>query len=87
MLSDGPTAAEADAVSRHFNYLRQLCDTGIVILAGWTLNTDPSCFGIVIFNADSEDSARALMSGDPAVAKGVFSAELFPYGIALHHTG
>jgi uncharacterized protein YciI len=85
LLSSGPTEAEADAVGRHFNYLKQLCDAGVVILAGRTLNADPSGFGIVIFSADSEDSARELMNNDPAVSEGVFSAELFPYRIALQN--
>ena len=83
MLTEGPTEGEAALVSAHFNYLKALVEQGVVILAGRTLNTDPSSFGIIIFNADSDDSARALVDADPAVSGGVMRAELFPYRVAL----
>ena len=83
MLTDGPTPQEERRVGEHFRYLQERTSEGVVLLAGRTLNTDPSSFGIVIFRAESEDEARALMLRDPAVAAGVFRAELFPYGLAL----
>jgi uncharacterized protein YciI len=85
MLLDGPTPQEAATISEHFAYLKELTDRGVVMLAGRTLNTDASSFGIVIFNADSEGAARQLMNDDPAVEQGVMRAELFPYRIALLH--
>ena len=83
MLTDGPTPQEEETVSRHFDYLKAIADQGIVILAGRTLNTDESSFGIVIFRAESEEAARAIMNNDPAVQAGVMHARLFPYRIAL----
>jgi uncharacterized protein YciI len=83
MLTDGPTPHEHETVSRHFDYLKTLVERGIVILAGRTLNTDESSFGIVIFEAESEEEARAIMINDPAVQAGVMRAKLFPYRIAL----
>lgn len=83
MLSDGPTLEEEAIVSEHFAYLQGLTHEGTVILAGRTLNTDESSFGIVIFNAGSEQAARAVMMNDPAVRSGVMRAKLFPYRIAL----
>jgi uncharacterized protein YciI len=83
MLRDGPTPEEAERISQHFDYLKGLVDTGVVILAGRTLNIDPSSFGIVIFNAPSEAAARELMNDDPAVKYGVMRAELYPYRVAL----
>ncbi len=83
MLPDGPTEQEAATVSAHFNYLKTLVEQGVVILAGRTLNTDPTSFGIVIFNAASDEAARALVDADPAVSGGVMRAELFPYRVAL----
>ena len=83
MLAEGPTEREARIVGQHFEYLRRLVDEGIVVMAGRTLNTDESAFGIAIFVADSTEAAEALMRADPAVAQGVMSAELFPYRIAL----
>ena len=83
MLTEGSTPEEVELISQHFARLKLLMEQGVVILAGRTLNTDPSSFGIVIFNAESEEAARAIMEGDPAVRGGVMRAELFPYGVAL----
>jgi uncharacterized protein YciI len=83
MLTQGPTPEEATIVAQHFAYLKDLAEQGVVVLAGRTLNTDESTFGIVIFNANSEESARDIMNSDPAVKKGVMRAELYPYRIAV----
>ena len=77
------TPQEDRVVGEHFEYLRGLSDRGIVLLAGRTLNTDASAFGIVIFDVPSEAEAREVVERDPAVRAGVFEAELFPYRIAL----
>jgi len=53
------------------------------LLAGRTLNTGVSSFGIVILAAGSELEARRVMLGDPAVAQRVMRAELYPFRIAL----
>jgi uncharacterized protein YciI len=78
-----PTAEETDLVGQHFRYLKGLIRQAVVLLAGRTLNEDASTFGIVLLEAPSEAEAEAIMSQDPAVRGGVFSAELFPYHIAL----
>ncbi len=79
MLAEGPTAQEQTVIAEHLAYLTQLTEQGRVLLAGRTLNTDASAFGIVIFQADSECKARAIMQADPAVAQGVMQATLYPY--------
>ncbi|HXE90864.1 MAG TPA: YciI family protein [Terriglobales bacterium] len=83
LLTSGPTPEEQAIVLEHFNYLKDLAARGVVILAGRTLNTDESSFGIVIFRAENEEAARRIMNGDPAVARGVMKATLFPYRVAL----
>lgn len=83
MLTDGATPDEEQAISEHFEYLQKLVASGVVLLAGRTLNTDASSFGIVIFLADSEAQARQIMQQDPAVSRRVMHAELYPYRIAL----
>ena len=83
MLHDGATPAEERVIAAHFDYLQDLTTKGVVLHAGRTLNTDPSSFGIVIFEADSEEQARGIVNGDPAVKEEVFRAELYPYRIAL----
>ena len=77
------TPEEDVIVAEHFQYLQRLTEKGIVLLAGRTLNTDASSFGIVVFEAESEDAARELVRNDPAVRASVFRAELFPYRVAL----
>jgi uncharacterized protein YciI len=83
MLTSGPTEVESQIVSQHFEYLKRLCEEGIVILAGRTLNTDPSTFGIVIFKAQDEQEAQKVVDADPAVENGVMDAKLYPYRVAL----
>lgn len=83
MLVDGATPDEAALVSEHFAYLERLTAEGVVILAGRTLNTDATSFGIIIFNAADEQRAREVVDSDPAIKHGVMRAELFPYRVAL----
>jgi len=52
------TPDEDRIVGEHFRYLERLAQEGVVLLAGRTLNTDRSSFGLVIFEAESEGAAR-----------------------------
>ncbi len=87
MLTDGPTPEEAELVGQHFAYLEGLTQQGVVVLAGRTLTTNTSSFGIVIFRAASDEAARTIMAADPAVAGGVMRARLFPFRVALLNRG
>jgi len=82
MLTDGPTGREADIVDRHFAYLEALVAEGKALMAGRTLTAGESTFGIALLTVPGESEARALMAGDPAVAEGVMTAELFPFRAA-----
>ena len=80
----GWTEQDNRIVGRHFRRLQQLHKEGRVILAGRTLNeSDPSQFGVVIFEADSEDEARQVMEADDAVREKIMTAQLFPFSVAL----
>jgi uncharacterized protein YciI len=83
MLTDGPTPEESKVLGEHFAYLEKLAEQGTVILAGRTLNTDESSFGIVILEVASEAEAQTLIDSDPAVQNGVMKAKLYPYRVAL----
>ncbi|TMU88287.1 hypothetical protein FGG79_09370 [Bacillus sp. BHET2] len=77
------TPEDEGIVQRHFNRLKEWTDSGVVILAGRTLNEEKNAFGIVVFEADGEDQARSFMEDDPVVKEGIMMAELFPYRVAL----
>ena len=83
MVTEGPTPEEAETVSRHFAYLSDLTDKGVMILVGRTQNKDESTIGIAIFEAEDELAARKIMENDPAVAGGVMQATLYPYKVSL----
>lgn len=83
MVTEGPTPEEAETVSRHFAYLTELTEKGVMILIGRTQNNDENTFGIAIFEAEDESAARRIMENDPAVIGGVMRATLYPYKIAL----
>ncbi|MGD6968249.1 YciI family protein [Rossellomorea vietnamensis] len=77
------TDKENDIVARHFRYLTKLLEDKILIFAGKTKGLDSSTFGIVIFQAETEDEAVSIMNQDPAVKEGIMTAELFPFQVAL----
>lgn len=83
MLIEGATLREQEIIAQHFDYLEALTRQRVLLLAGRTLNTDETSFGIVIFKAEAEAAAREIVNNDPAVKLGVMKAELFPYRIAL----
>ncbi len=83
MLVSGPTAQEQAIVAEHFAYLQDLTARGVIILVGRTLTTDASTMGLTIFQAESEEAAREIMNGDPAVKKGVMTGTLYPFKVLL----
>lgn len=83
MLADGLTQAEEAVVQDHFAHLERLAGEGVVKMAGRTDTSGPESFGIVVFEAADEETARQIMISDPAVAKHVMEAEFLPFRIAL----
>lgn len=80
------TEEESAIIAEHFGYLQALKSAGILILAGRT-QVDEGTWGITIFEAPDEASARAVMQTDPAVSTGVMSATLYPYAVAVARDG
>lgn len=83
MVTDGPTDAEGEVLSRHAAYLSDLAKRSIVQFAGRTQTEDEHTMGLVVFRAEDDTAARAVMEADPAVREGVMRATLFPYRIAF----
>lgn len=77
------TEVENGAVARHFARLARATESGQVILAGRTTEALDKSFGLVIFEAEDAEAARAFMEADPAVVANVMSATLHPYSVAL----
>lgn len=80
---DAWTEEDESIVATHFNNLKKLTEEGIVVLAGRTVREDPSDFGIVILETDTEQTARDYMNNDPAVKRGIMTAKLYPFRVAL----
>jgi uncharacterized protein len=74
---------ENQIVKEHFEALQMLLNANKLILAGKTEGMGESTFGIVIFQAISEEQAISIMKNDPAVKRGIMNAELYPYTVAL----
>ena len=88
-LHDPEAWTEADnaALQRHFERLKMATERGQVMLAGRTDEALDQTFGLVVFEAPTDASARAFMEDDPTVAAGVMTAELHPYVVALLRPG
>ena len=77
---DQPTPAEEAAMAAHFEYLKQATAAGTVLLAGPCLD---ETFGLVVFQAEDDQAARAFMYNDPSVQANVMMAELHPFRLSL----
>jgi len=75
-----PTLLESVVMEEHFQYLKHAAETGGLILAGPCLD---DTFGIIIFQAENDEAARAFMFDDPSVKKNVMVAELHPLRVSL----
>lgn len=77
------TKEDEAALGRHFARLKKATETGELILAGRTMEPGDKTFGIAIFQAADEKTARSFMESDPAVVAGLMTAELHPFAVAL----
>jgi uncharacterized protein YciI len=75
---DGWTDRDNELVGIHFKYITELYEKGVVKYVGRTMD-ERSSFGLVVFDADSEEEAREIMENDPAVANGLMTATLYPF--------
>lgn len=77
------TQSDNEAVGAHFKQLKTYLSEGKLIMAGRTLNSDQSQFGIVVLEVTSEAEARTIMENDAAVKAGIMTAQLLPFYTAL----
>lgn len=77
------TEADNAIVDEHFDHLKRLLAEGRLILAGKSAGNEESTFGLVIFEAIDESEAQSIMAHDPSVVKGIMTAKLSAYHVAL----
>ncbi len=68
---------ERSIMGRHVEYWQKLLSEGRVLLFGPVLDRTGS-WGLGVFEAQSEDEARAIVDSDPAIKSGMARAELGP---------
>lgn len=83
MISEGPTEQEMQLVGQHFAYWQDLTTRGVAFVVGRQQQSDPIPEGYAIYQAETEEEAKAIANNDPAVAHGVFKHQVFPYFVAL----
>ena len=83
MLTVGATDEEDAIMGEHFAYLKAATADGTIFLAGPSFRSDGSGMGITIFEAADDSAAEAFMGGDPAVQKGVMTAEWLHFKLSL----
>ena len=71
---------ELAIVEEHWQYLLELDRQGRLVVAGRCFDGP---FAIVVFEAEDETAAQAVVDADPSVAKGIQTAELYPFKIGL----
>ncbi len=76
------TKVDHEIVEEHFSYLQVLEKAGKLILAGRTTLESEDNFGLVIIKC-TETEATDIMNDDPALKKGIMTATLYPYRVAL----
>ncbi|MFZ5494903.1 MAG: YciI family protein [Verrucomicrobiota bacterium] len=80
---EGWTNADEEAVGRHFRHLKAATEAGQAIVVGRTLEPGDKTFGLVVFEADNADAAKAFAESDPAVVAGVMTVEVRPFALVL----
>jgi uncharacterized protein YciI len=77
-----PTAEEAGIIGEHYEYLERLRAEGRLVLAGPSAVPGDS-FGLGIFDQGDRADVEAIVAEDPAVTRGIMTAEIRPYRISV----
>ena len=76
------TETEAGLMSEHAAYWGGHLNAGRLVAFGPVL--DPAgVWGLAVLEVDSEDEARALGDGDPAVTSGMCTFDVYPMGPSI----
>lgn len=73
------TPEEQAIMGHHFAYVEKLHAEGKVVVTGACLD---GAFGMVIYKAESEESARSMFENDPLVKSGIANTEFHPFKVS-----
>jgi uncharacterized protein len=82
-MLENPTEDEARIDGEHLAYMQSLMDSSIGIFAGALLLRDSRHLGLVVYQAEHDEAAKAILHNDPAVKNRIMRGRWFPYRIAL----
>ncbi|HZV26735.1 MAG TPA: YciI family protein [Acidothermaceae bacterium] len=80
-FADTMTDEEEAVWAEHFERLKRLLAEGVLVMAGPTLGSTNT--GIVVFEAEDEAAAAAIVDADPVFAGGWARAELREFRVSL----
>lgn len=78
-----PTEEESEITGQHLAYMSQLFDDSIAIFGGALGVRDSRHFGLVIFQAEDDEAAKAILHNDPAVKSRIMRGRWFPFRMSL----
>jgi uncharacterized protein len=76
------TESEQKLMQEHFVYLKDLYAKGVLIFGGPVLEPK-GVYGVLVFEAATEEEARALASADPSVKSGMNRIEVAEMRVAF----
>ena len=79
-FNEDATADEERIIGMHFQYLKRLLAEGKLLMAG---PCEDASMGIAVLECESQEEARSILAGDPAVQGKVFTGEIKPYRVSL----
>jgi len=81
-----PNAEEKKVLPTHSAYVHSMLDNQIAIFVGAAQARDNQHFGIVIFEAEDDTAANAILQNDPAVKHRIMRGCLYPFRMSLWNT-
>lgn len=81
---DDASDLESGRVAQHADYIQSAIASGLIMLAGRTLDASP--FGMIVLRTRGFDEAKAFVDNDPAVSYKLFTADLKPFRLSMMHS-
>ena len=82
-MFDNPSQEEQAILSEHDAYIQQLMTSDTGIFVGEVSEKNSHHFGIVIFQAEDDDTAKSILHNDPAARARIMRGCLYPFRISL----